>query len=316
MADKPKILVTGAGGFIGRRLVDRLLAEGDRPRCLSRRAGTPFPVGAEAVVADLLDPKSLGAALDGIDTAYYLVHSLDAGEKDFAARDRAAAENFVAAAERAKLRRVIYLSGLGAHEQLSEHLRSRHEVGEILGRGNFATTILRAAVIIGAGGSSFEILRFLVRTQPVIPDLPGLRTRCQPIAVDNVIGYLAGCLSAETTAAATFDIGGPEILSYREMLEHLAQVAGHVNLYFPTPIFSAWLTSRLIGLLSPVKSEVALALLKGLNNEVVCRENRIRELIAEPLIPYDRAVALALAEILAGQKAGETTGGETGEERP
>lgn len=303
MADKPKILVTGASGFIGRRLVARLLAEGYLPRCLSRRKVAASSGGVENVIADLLDPDSLRDALDGIDTAYYLVHSLDAGEKDFAARDRAAAENFVAAAERAKLRRVIYLSGLGAHEELSDHLRSRHEVGEILRRGNFATTVLRAAVIIGAGGSSFEILRFLVRTQPVIPDLPGLRTRCQPIAVDNVIGYLAGCLNAEATAGATFDIGGPEILSYREMLEHLAQVAGHVNLYFPTPIFSAWLTSRLIGLLSPVKSEVALALLKGLNNEVVCRENRLRELIPEPLIPYDRAVALALEEIQAGREA-------------
>ena len=311
MADKPKILVTGAGGFIGRRLVDRLLADGYPLRCLSRRERAASTAGAENVIADLLDPDSLGAALDGIDTAYYLVHSLDAGEKDFAAKDRAAAENFVAAAERAQLRRVIYLSGLGAHEQLSEHLRSRHEVGEILGRGNFATTVLRAAVIIGAGGSSFEMLRFLVRTQPVIPDLPGLQTRCQPIAVDNVIGYLAGCLSAEATAGATFDIGGPEILSYREMLEHLAQVAGHVNLYFPTPIFSAWLTSRLIGLLSPVKSEVALALLKGLNNEVVCRENRIRELIAEPLIPYDRAVALALAEIARDKPGGIETCQET-----
>ena len=311
MADKPKILVTGAGGFIGRRLVDRLLAGGYPLRCLSRREKAASTAGMENVVADLLDPKSLGAALDGIDTAYYLAHSLDAGEKEFAARDRAAAENFVAAAERAKLRRVIYLSGLGAHEKLSEHLRSRHEVGEILGRGSFATTILRAAVIIGAGGSSFEMLRFLVRTQPIIPDLPGLRTRCQPIAVDNVIGYLAGCLTVEATAAATFDIGGPEILSYREMLEHLAQVAGHVNLYFPTPIFSAWLTSRLIGLLSPVKSEVALALLKGLNNEVVCRENRIRELIPEPLIPYDRAVALALAEIARDKPGGIETCQET-----
>jgi uncharacterized protein YbjT (DUF2867 family) len=303
MADKPKILVTGASGFIGRRLVDRLLAEGYPLRCLSRRKVAAPAAGVENVIADLLDPDSLGYTLNGIDTAYYLVHSLDAGEKDFAAKDRAAAENFVAAADRAKLRRVIYLSGLGAHEELSDHLHSRHEVGEILRRGSFATTVLRAAVIIGAGGSSFEMLRFLVRTQPVIPDLPGLRTSCQPIAVDNVIGYLAGCLTVEATAGETFDIGGPEILSYREMLEHLAQVAGHVNLYFPTPVFSAWLTSRLIGLLSPVKSEVALALLKGLNNEVVCRENRIRELIPEPLIPYDRAVALALEEIQAGREA-------------
>jgi len=298
MTQKPKILVTGATGFVGRRLVDRLLDEGFPVRCLSRSDKTFLPKGVELATADLLDPESLRFCLNGIDTAYYLVHSLDAGEQAFAAKDRLAAENFVAAAERSKVRRVIYLSGLGAHEQLSEHLHSRHEVGEILRQGQFATTVLRAAIIIGAGGSSFEILRFLVRTQPVIPDLPGLQTRCQPIAVSNVIDYLVACLPVEGTAGQTFDIGGPEILSYREMLEHLAKVGGHVNLYFPTPVFSAWLTSRMIGLLSPVKSEVALALLNGLNNEVICRDQRIRKLIPLSLISYDQAVAAALDEIL------------------
>jgi uncharacterized protein YbjT (DUF2867 family) len=297
MTIKPNTLVTGATGFIGRRLVNKLLADDYPVRCLSRRTQSDLPAGVEAAVADLLEPESLTYTLNGIDTAYYLVHSLDAGEHNFAARDRSAAENFVAAAERSGVRRVIYLSGLGAHERISEHLRSRHEVGEILQQGNFATTVLRAAVIIGAGSSSFDILRFLVRTQPIIPDLSGLQTRCQPIAVENVIGYLSGCLEVEETIGQTFDIGGPDILSYREMLEHLSRIAGQVNLYFPTPIFSAWLTSKLIGLLSPVKSEVALALLKGLNNEVVCRDNRIRDLLPLPLIPYDRAVTLALEEI-------------------
>ena len=304
MTRKPKILVTGATGFIGRRLVDKLRAENYPVRCLSRRARFDLPEGVETTVADLLEPESLTYCLNGIDTAYYLVHSLAEGAQAFAARDRAAAENFTAAAERSRVGRVIYLSGLGAHEDLSEHLRSRQEVAEILRQGNFAVTELRAAIIIGAGGSSFEILRFLVRTQPVIPDLPGLQTRCQPIAVDNVIDYLVGCLEAEATAGQSFDIGGPDILSYREMLEHLARVAGQVNLYFPTPVFSAWLTSRLIGLLTPVDDEVALALLRGLNNEVICRDNRIRDLLPVPLIPYDRAVALALEEI-AGKNQGK-----------
>jgi len=300
-----KILVTGATGFIGRRLVQRLLAACVPVRCLSRQTKTEFPEAVEITNADLLEPESLQYCLNGVDTAYYLVHSLPAGEQHFAAKDRAAAENFVAAADRARVRRVIYLSGLGAHERLSEHLRSRQEVGEILRRGNFALTELRAAIIIGAGGASFEILRFLVRTQPVIPDLPGLQTRCQPIAVDNVIDYLAGCLEVEATAGQTFDIGGPAMLSYRDMLEHLARVAGQVNLYFPTPIYSAWLTSKVIGLLSPVDSEVALALLKGLNNEVVCHDHRIRDLLPLQLISYDRAVALALAEIEAATRATE-----------
>lgn len=297
MPIKPKILVTGATGFIGQRLVKKLLSEDYPVRCLSRQHQTTPPQGVETAIADLLDPDSLTTTLNGIDTAYYLVHSLDAGEQSFAKKDRKAAENFTAAAERAKVRRVIYLSGLGAHQDVSEHLRSRHEVGEILQQGKFATTVLQAAIIIGAGSSSFEILRFLVRTQPVIPDLAGLQTHCQPIAVDNVIDYLSGCLNVEETAGQTFDIGGPDILSYREMLEHLAQVAGQTNLYFPTPVFSAWLTSKLVGLLSPVKSDVVLALLKGMNNEVVCQDNRIRDLLPLPLIPYDRAVALALNEI-------------------
>lgn len=289
-----EILVTGATGFIGRRLVHRLLAEHRPVRCLSRRSDAEFPEGVEPAVGDLFDPQSLKAPLEGIDTVYYLVHSLESGEKAFAEIDRMAAENFVEAANAAGVRRVIYLSGLGAGESLSAHLSSRREVGEILRRGRFLTTVLRAAIIIGAGGASFEILRFLVRTQPMIPNLPGLKTLCQPIAVDNVIGYLTGCLDSELTAGETFDIGGPDILSYRQMLEHLAGVAGNVNLYFPAPVFSVWLISRMIGLLSPVDAEVALALLKGMNNEVVCQENRICDLIPQQLISYDSAVALAL----------------------
>lgn len=296
MDTKPKILVTGATGFIGQRLVRQLLSENYPLRCLSRREKPGLPEGVETARGDLFNPDSLARALEGIDTALYLVHSLDAGEKKFARKDRMAVRNFVAAAEHAKVKRVIYLSGLGDEETLSEHLRSRHEVARILQTGYFQTTVLRAAIIIGAGGASFEILRFLVKTQPVIPDLPELETRCQPIAVDNVIGYLAGCLKEEATSGQSFDIGGPEVLSYKEMLERMAKVAGDVNLYCPTPLFSAWLTSRLIGLLSPVNAEVALALLKGLKNEVVCRDSRIRELIPQPLIPYEEAVAIAFRE--------------------
>ena len=296
MRQKSKILVTGATGFIGTRLVKHLLEAGYPLRCLSRRQDPDLPEGVETVRADLRERSSLDKALEGIDTAYYLVHSLDAGESRFARRERIAARNFVEAADQARIKRVIYLSGLGNDEALSKHLRSRQEVERILQSGHFKTTVLRAAIVIGAGGASFEILRFLVKTQPVIPDLEGLQTRCQPIAIDNVIAYLAGCLEAEDTVDETFDIGGPEILSYREMLEGLARVDHDVNLYFPAPLFSPWLASRLIGLLSPVRSAVVLSLIKGLKNEVVCRDNRIRELIPQTLMSYDEAVALALRE--------------------
>jgi uncharacterized protein YbjT (DUF2867 family) len=305
MQDKPNILVTGATGFVGARLVGHLLAANYPLRCLFRRAEPGLPKGVDAVRGDLLDPQSLSGTFTGIDTVYYLVHALDAGVSRFARRERIAARNFVAAAEQAGIRRVIYLSALGDDAALSEHLRSRQDVERILRSGRFETTVLRAAIVIGAGGASFEILRFLVKTQPVIPALDGLQTRCQPIAIDNVIGYLAGCLEVESTAGQSFDIGGPEVLSYRQMLERLARVAQDVNLYFPVPFFSPWLASRLIGFFSPVKSSVALALLKGLGSEVVCRDNRIRELIRQPLIGYDEAVARALRERKAQLKSAE-----------
>jgi len=294
---KSSVLIAGATGFIGHHLSRKLTESGYTLRGLSRRKSHPS-AGVEWVEADLLQPATLPEALHGIDTVYYLVHSLDAGVEHFADRDREAAGNFTDAADKAGVRRVIYLSGLGhAQAALSEHLRSRGEVAAILRQGSFATTVLRAAIIIGAGGASYELIRFLVKTQPVIPDLKGLETRCQPIALSNVIGYLAGCLREEKTTGDTFDIGGPQILSYRQMLEGFARAAGDVNLFLPVPFFSSRLTAWMLGLLSPVKAETALALLQGLDNEVICRENRIRDLIPQALIPYEQAVRMALAEV-------------------
>jgi len=290
------VLVAGASGFIGKRLVQALLGAGVPVRCLVRRE-VPLPAAARAVRGDLLEPLSLPAALEGVDTVYYLVHSLAAGRAGFERRDRQAAENFSTAATRAGVRRVVYLGGLGeTGPELSEHLQSRLEVGRILQGGGFATTFLRAAIILGAGGASFEMIRSLVQRLPVMITPRWVSTRCQPIAVGDVIRYLTGCLFDERTAGGTFDIGGPDVLSYREMMQRLAAIEGRRLLIVPVPVLSARLSSYWVGLITPVQPSIAMPLIEGLANEVVCRENRIRDLIPFRLTPYDEALRSALAE--------------------
>jgi uncharacterized protein YbjT (DUF2867 family) len=293
-----KILVTGATGFIGRRLTVELVRQGYSVRCMVRRDAPDLPREAEQVRGDMLEPATLEAALAGIHTAYYLVHSMTAGRSGFQQRDRAAAGNFVEAADRAGVRRVIYLGGLGeTGDDLSEHLRSRLEVARILAGGTFATTFLRAAVIIGATGASFEMVHCLVKRLPVMITPRWVSTRCQPIAVDDVISYLAGCLGDERTAGRTFDIGGPEVLTYREMMERFARILGKRLYIIPVPVLTPRLSSYWVALITPVPPSVSMPLIEGLKNEVVCREDAIRRILPVPLIPYDEAVTRALAEL-------------------
>lgn len=291
------VLVTGATGFIGRRLVDALHGTGHRLRCLVRSAQSSFPDGVEVARGDLLTVETLGAAFRGVDTAYYLVHSMAAGTSGFAERDRQAARNFVGAAQRAGVRRVIYLGGLGeTGSNLSHHLASRLEVAKILSEGSFQTTILRAAVIIGAGSASFEMIRFLVNRLPLMITPRWVSTRCQPIAVADVIRYLAGCLDDERTSGETFDIGGPDILTYRQMMERFAQIEGKTLYILPVPVLTPKLSSYWVGLMTPVRPSISMPLIEGLSNEVVCMDHRIREIVPGNLIPYDEAVRRALAE--------------------
>lgn len=290
------ILVTGAGGFIGRRLVRELLQRGHRVRCMDRRP-TGHPTGCEQVQADLLDPDSLTAALADVDSAYYLVHSMGRGNGDFADQDRQAARNFVAAAEAAGVRRVIYLGGLGeTGDNLSHHLASRLEVARILQSGRFSTTFLRAAVIIGYGGASYEMVHSLVRRLPIMITPRWVATRNQPIAVADVIAYLAGCLQEPRTEGKTFDIGGPDVLTYKEMMERFARIEGRRIWIVPVPVLTPKLSAYWVGLVTPVKAAIAIALIEGLKNEVICRDNRIRELIPIPLTSFDDALRTALAE--------------------
>lgn len=291
------VLVTGASGFIGKKLICALLEAGFRVRAMVRRPEAVVPDGVETAVADLLDPASLDAALAGVDSAYYLVHSMAAGRAGFERRDRLAAQHFVSAAERAGLRRAIYLGGLGeTGNGLSEHLASRLEVAAILLRGSFSTTVLRAAIIIGAGGASYEILKALVERLPVMITPRWVSTRCQPIAIGDVIRYLVGCLREEQTAGRTFDIGGPEILSYRDMMERFARLRRKRLLIVAVPLLTPKLSSYWVGLVTPVKPSISMPLIEGLRNEVVCRDARIRDLLPFTPTPFDEAIRAALHE--------------------
>jgi uncharacterized protein YbjT (DUF2867 family) len=292
-----KVLVTGATGFIGKRLAKALLEEGIPVRCLIRQPDSVIPSGAEGIFGDLLEISTLDEAFRGIETAYYLVHAMGGSRAGFEHRDRKAAENFVAVAEKWGLKRVIYLGGLGEeNDSLSEHLASRLEVAKILKRGAFQTTYLRAAVIIGAGGASFEMIRALVERLPVMITPRWVSTRCQPIAVNDVIEYLVGCLKDERTAGKTYEIGGPEVLSYREMMERFAELEKKLIMIIPVPFLTPKLSSYWVALFTPVKPSISMPLIEGLGNEVICHDDEIRKILPIPLTSFNEAAKIALAE--------------------
>jgi len=291
------VAVTGATGFIGSHLVPLLSSRGWKVRAVVRKPQVEMPPGVEIKRADLLDPPSLFSALEGAQAAYYLVHSME-GERDskFAERDRQAAENFKGAAEQAGVGRIIYLGGLGeVRPGISEHLRSRTEVGRILSSGPIPVTTLRAAIILGPGGASWEMLRQLVERLPVMVTPRWLETHCQPIALRDALGYLAGCLDSQDTKGGSFDIGGPDIMTYREMMQTLAEILRKRRCIIPIPVLTPRLSSYWVNLVTDVPAALASPLIEGLKNEVICRENRIRELIPIPLTPYRDAVRMALA---------------------
>lgn len=307
---KQNLLLTGPTGFIGKRLLYRLDELGYRVRCLVRPFETlnlPIPLkrAPEIVYGDLLDPASLGPALANMDTAFYLVHSMGGRSlhqaRDFAEKDREAARHFVEAADKAGLSRIIYLGGLGdADDRLSHHLASRHEVGRILQSGRTAATVLRAAVIVGAGGASFEIVRYLVERLPVMVCPRWVYTLSQPIAIENALDYLAGCLEVPATAGRTFDIGGPQILSYADLMRLYAKVRGLKRVILGLPLIPVNLSAFWVNLITPVPAGVVIPLAEGLRNQAICRENAIRELIPLTLLPMEQAICNALAEETGG----------------
>ena len=288
-----RVLVTGAAGFAGRRLCSALLEGGHDVVAFVRDADRyTGPEAVELIEGDLLDPP---IEFPSVDAAYYLVHSMGAGG-DFAARDRIAARTFVEAAERAGVERVIYLGGLGREgDRLSEHLRSRREVEHLLKAGDFDLTTLRAAIIVGDGSASFELIRQLADRLPVMVTPRWIRTECQPIYIDDVIAYLVGVLEAPETSGETFEIGGPEVFTYREMLERTAEaLSGRAPYIVPVPVLSPRLSALWLRLLTDVPAGVAKPLIEGLKNTVVVGDRGIDEYVGVELTPFDEAVRLTL----------------------
>lgn len=304
-----RILVTGATGYIGGRLIPKLLEERYHVRAVGRslaklksRSWSNHP-HVEVMAVNLLDHESIKTACEGMDSVYYLVHSMVPGEKDFATTDRRAAKNMVAAAEANGVKRIIYLSGLGEKEDnLSSHLASRGEVAAILQKGEVPTTILRAAVILGSGSSSFEILRYLVDRLPIMITPKWLRTQSQPIAIRNVIHYLVEVLKSKETIGQRLDIGGPDIVTYQQLMEIYAEEAGlRKRWIIPVPFLTPKLSSYWIHFVTPVSASISRPLADGLRNKVVCQDNRIVKLIPQDLLSCREAMRRAIKNSQADQ---------------
>jgi uncharacterized protein YbjT (DUF2867 family) len=300
-----RYLVTGATGYIGGRLAARLVDAGP-VRCLVRDPeklrDVPWARRAEIVSGDLLDPASIRAACEGVDVVYYLVHSLS--DREFAATDRRAALITAQAARDAGVRRFVYLGGLHPDGPLSEHLASRAEVGEILLRSGVPTAVLQAAVILGSGSASFEMLRYLTERLPVMVTPRWVHNRIQPIAVRDVLRYLIGAATLPPEVNRTFDIGGPDVLTYLDMMQRYAAVAGLPSRRIvPVPVLTPHLSAHWVNVVTPVPKSIAGPLIESLVHEVVCSEQDIREYVPDPpegRAGYDRAVQLALAKISGG----------------
>ena len=292
-----RILVAGGTGYIGGALIPALLGRGHAVRVLARPRGTDRRLkDVEIVRGDALNEASVAEAMLGIDVVYYLIHSMRAGARAFDERDRQAARNFARAARVANVRRIVYLGGLGgADSDLSMHLRSRHEVGRILRSQGVPVTELRAAMVIGAGSASFEMMRYLTERLPVMIAPRWVATRCQPIAARDVIDYLVSTLELDGTAGRTYEIGGADVLSYADAMHRFARIRGLKRLIVPVPLFTPRLSSYWVHVVTPVSADIARPLIDGLHNELVVTDAAaLRDFSIRPM-SFEEAVREALA---------------------
>jgi len=305
-APSRQIAVIGATGYIGGRLVPRLLDAGYAVRCLVRSPGKlqdrDWAGRAQIHQADLADTPAVARSLAGCEAVYYLVHSMVSAGAEYVEQDRRLALNVAEAARQAGVGRIIYLGGLGeTGEGLSAHLASRREVEHALAATGVPVTVFRAAMIIGSGSASFEILRYLVERLPVMITPKWVSTPCQPIAVRNVIGYLVGCLTVPDTAGEVFDIGGPDVMRYRDIMQIMAKELGLRRRWIiPVPVLTPRLSSYWIHLVTPLSHRIAKPLAEGLRNPVVCRDDRIATLIPQERLGVREAIRAALGSTSGG----------------
>jgi uncharacterized protein YbjT (DUF2867 family) len=295
MTEPLTVLVTGATGFIGRRLVPELVERGMTVRAMTRRPEA-YDGPGEPVGGDVHDADSLTDALKGVDVAIYLVHSLD--DPEFERKDAEAARTFGRVAAEAGVSQIVYMGGLGADgENLSPHLRSRREVEGLLGEAGVPVTVLRAAIVVGAGGISWELTRQLVKNLPAMVVPQWVSTMTQPIAVDDVIRYLAGVIGKEEARGRVFEIGGADRLTYLEMLQVAAEVrGGHRVPIIQVPVLTPRLSSYWLALVTDVDTTTGRNLIDSMSTEVVVTDHSIREVVPGEPLTYAEAVRRALAE--------------------
>ncbi len=275
------VLITGATGYVGSRLTAALREKGLRMRCLVRRPealGREAASGAEVIAGDVLRVDTLAPAMEGVESAYYLVHSM-AERGDFEREDRAAAENFAAAASDAGVSRIIYLGGLAAGENLSRHLASRIEVGRILRESGVPTIEFRASIIIGAGSLSFEVIRALVDRLPLMVTPRWVRTMAQPIYIGDVIDYLVGALELPGGSSEIYEIGGADRASYKDIMNEYAGAMGLRRVMIPVPLLTPWLSSLWLGLVTPVLARVGRKLIEGVSSESIVRDPKVLDVM-------------------------------------
>jgi len=297
---RPLLLVTGASGYIGGRLMRALHDAGARVRCMARRPDelrARVPADVDVVRGDVLDAASLTDALDGVDTAYFLIHAM-ATPRDFAREECEGARSFAQAALAARVRRIVYLGGLGSDEGLSPHLASRHEVGRILRDSGVPTIELRASVILGSGSLSFELVRALVERLPVMLTPRWVSTRTQPIAIGDVIAYLAAAAEVSVEGSTIVEIGGSDRVSYLDLMREYASQRGLRRIFIRVPFLTPWLSGRWLGLVTPVYARVGQKLIDGVRNETV-----VTSPIAAELFPaiVPRGMREAIAQALANE---------------